>query len=552
MSPPSLHTLAKVPSGGGLDDALADALSGKPFNDVTFYTARSEDGGEPHAVHANSRILISASKYFRELLAKKNDDNEVDAAPSVSEAPVMPSGGARDEDDSMLGDSDDIDALESVLAAPSEVSFGDDEKVELPDSPPENTKSAATTVAAAAGTRVITLDNVAADTLEAAIFYIYTGNVAFLPLRSSISDEAQENHAKEHPNKPACSCKAAYRFADEAGLDELMQLAEAHLFAQLNSENILDEVFSPFSSQYPTILRKQVDILLEQHRTLATRAALAPIVARLVRGEMPHAARALTVLLDNIPTAQSESPARASAVPPASGLSTPEPATHDAALVAQSMFGKVGEDVASGEARATTTFGPGVTFGFGFRTASDASGSGLFTTKPHASPTDGTASAAQSISGQVSTAVSSAAGATTTFGQGATFGFASRATPNELRQGAGEQPQDTSQASASFYFGKPTASAHAAEGGTRSQTPMPAVRKSGFAFGSPTDGARSGQEARAALGTGSTGSGQRSAAERVERSDGALSQRSAQPQGLSGGFGTPSAGKGASGRGVSG
>ena len=61
----ALHTLAKVPSGGSLEDALADALSGKPFNDVIFYASR-EDGREPRGVYANSRILMSASDYFRE------------------------------------------------------------------------------------------------------------------------------------------------------------------------------------------------------------------------------------------------------------------------------------------------------------------------------------------------------------------------------------------------------------------------------------------------------------------------------------------------------
>ena len=36
----------------------------------------------------------------------------------------------------------------------------------------------------------------------------------------------------------------------KAGLTELKQLAEEHLFKQLDAENILDELFSRFTSRY--------------------------------------------------------------------------------------------------------------------------------------------------------------------------------------------------------------------------------------------------------------------------------------------------------------
>ena len=66
---PPLHTLAKVPSEGSLEDALADSLSGVQFIDTTFYafTRRFPSGkvDKPRAVQANSRILKSSSTYFR-------------------------------------------------------------------------------------------------------------------------------------------------------------------------------------------------------------------------------------------------------------------------------------------------------------------------------------------------------------------------------------------------------------------------------------------------------------------------------------------------------
>ncbi|GJF00211.1 hypothetical protein PsYK624_164910 [Phanerochaete sordida] len=302
MSTP-LHTLAKVPSGGSLEDALADALSGKPFNDVTFYTlAREEGGGKRRAVHANSRILTSSSKYFRELLAEEVGDGP--APNALSESTATLTGTARDDEDaSTLSDDDDIDALESLLATPSEVSFGGDEETKLPDSASEYTKNVSTAVSATSGTRVVTLDNVEPDTLEAVIFYIYTGNVYFRPLRSQdsrVCEDAKATYAPANPKRPACCCKAVYCFADQAGLDELKELADAHLFAQLDKDNILDEVFSPFSAKYPIILRRQVAFLLEKHWTSATHARSGPLVERIVRGEMPHAAPALAMLLGEI------------------------------------------------------------------------------------------------------------------------------------------------------------------------------------------------------------------------------------------------------------
>ncbi|GJE92505.1 hypothetical protein PsYK624_086590 [Phanerochaete sordida] len=295
MSTPSLHTLAKVPRGGGLEDALAAALAGTPFNDVTFYTARGDDGGAPRAVHANSRILVSASAYFRELLSA-----EVGTGPAPSHS-TETFATLADGHDSAL-DEDDIDAAESVLAAPSEVSMEVDGEMELPESEFSDIERIATADSTESGTRrTVTLDNVTADTLEAVVYYIYTGNVYFRPLRSQDLDEdAKATDPLEHPKRPTCCCKAVYRFADEAGLDELKDLADAHLFAQLHKDNILAEVFSPFSAQHPAILRRQVALLLAKHWARALRPALGPTVAQIVRGELPHAASALAMLLGEI------------------------------------------------------------------------------------------------------------------------------------------------------------------------------------------------------------------------------------------------------------
>ncbi|EKM49878.1 uncharacterized protein PHACADRAFT_106311, partial [Phanerochaete carnosa HHB-10118-sp] len=140
--------------------------------------------------------------------------------------------------------------------------------------------------------------------LEAAIFYIYTGNVCFLPLRSRGAmnrEGAKARHVIDHPKVPTCSCKSIYRFADEIGLNELKQRAEEELFSQLDADNTLDELFSQFSARYPKILRLQISRLVQDYWTPSAKAALEPKIQSVVRGEMPHAAPVLMMLLQEIP-----------------------------------------------------------------------------------------------------------------------------------------------------------------------------------------------------------------------------------------------------------
>ncbi|GJF00225.1 hypothetical protein PsYK624_165050 [Phanerochaete sordida] len=329
MSTP-LHALAKVPSGGSLTDALAEALAGKPFNDVVFLAPVRVGEGARHAVYANSGILCAESAYFRELLSEEGAAvSTVDAPPRASAQSYT---GSVSESESSLGAEDDIDALESLLATPSEVSFSPDEKTKVFEALAEDTTSAETSFSPPSGARIVTLDQVSADTLEAVVFYIYTGEIYFLPLRSQgteSSAEARSAHALVHPNRPIASCKAVYRFADMANLAPLKQLADAHLFSALSSTNILAEVFSPFSSEHPSILRRQSALLLEHYWTPATRAAQRPLVARIVRGEMLHAGPALSMLLDEIAPVAAPANTRPRGLAPAepahTGRSAPNP-----------------------------------------------------------------------------------------------------------------------------------------------------------------------------------------------------------------------------------
>ncbi|KAH9943870.1 hypothetical protein B0H21DRAFT_660394, partial [Amylocystis lapponica] len=105
---------------------------------------------------------------------------------------------------------------------------------------------------------------------EALLFYLYTGNITFAPLKSEGDNVRQSfinRRRSKEPNRPApCSCKSIYRTADEVcghhlplrlinnfmeqmGLDALKHLALDHLKSRLSAKNILTEIFSTFTSQ---------------------------------------------------------------------------------------------------------------------------------------------------------------------------------------------------------------------------------------------------------------------------------------------------------------
>ncbi|GJF00366.1 hypothetical protein PsYK624_166520 [Phanerochaete sordida] len=131
MSTP-LHTLAKVPRGGSLEDALADALSGKPFNvqrrGVLRLCARRMQRRAARRPREQPHSRLGFEVLPQAPLWGRDGEPFADTLPKAS---AMTADGTRDEDDSILEDEDDRDALESLLATPSEVSFGDNEEIEL-------------------------------------------------------------------------------------------------------------------------------------------------------------------------------------------------------------------------------------------------------------------------------------------------------------------------------------------------------------------------------------------------------------------------------------
>ncbi|PBK87720.1 hypothetical protein ARMGADRAFT_1065939 [Armillaria gallica] len=123
------------------------------------------------------------------------------------------------------------------------------------------------------------IKDVAYTTFKSLIGWIYTGKIAFKPLKSLRS-------LRRDPS--ACSPKSMYRLATRAGLDELRKLAFDNLRSQLTEENIIRELFSTFSRDNPEVLEMELTVILKYFSTTRVRAEWENMIDVVFDGGVPH------------------------------------------------------------------------------------------------------------------------------------------------------------------------------------------------------------------------------------------------------------------------
>ncbi|OCH92568.1 hypothetical protein OBBRIDRAFT_791165 [Obba rivulosa] len=99
---------------------------------------------------------------------------------------------------------------------------------------------------------------------EAFLFYLYCGELVFAPLKSegAARDEFIKQFTEKNLDAPRpCSCKSMYRLAFKAGIPHLQNRCLEHLESRLTVNNILVEVFSPFTSQYKEVEDMEMGVL---------------------------------------------------------------------------------------------------------------------------------------------------------------------------------------------------------------------------------------------------------------------------------------------------
>ncbi|KAG1751619.1 uncharacterized protein EDB91DRAFT_616130 [Suillus paluster] len=92
--------------------------------------------------------------------------------------------------------------------------------------------------------RMVLVRDTAFITWASYVYYCYTGQVSFYPLRS------KDPHSRRDKTAESCSPKSMYRLAVKLNNTRLQALAFQAIKSSLSKSNILDEAFSWFTAQY--------------------------------------------------------------------------------------------------------------------------------------------------------------------------------------------------------------------------------------------------------------------------------------------------------------
>ncbi|KAL1748592.1 hypothetical protein HDZ31DRAFT_29305 [Schizophyllum fasciatum] len=141
--------------------------------------------------------------------------------------------------------------------------------------------------------RVVCVDGFAYQTWKSLIYYLYTGKVAFRPLRS-LQDDAPSS--SETQSLGVCSPKSMYRVAHMLEMPELQALCLKNIEYQLSADIIVQEAFSVFTSRYPEVSKMEIDVLKKYFKECAgERKAM---MGRVARGERAHCEDVLNAMMN--------------------------------------------------------------------------------------------------------------------------------------------------------------------------------------------------------------------------------------------------------------
>ncbi|KAG8213997.1 hypothetical protein J3R82DRAFT_10747 [Butyriboletus roseoflavus] len=152
--------------------------------------------------------------------------------------------------------------------------------------------------------RMMLVKGVAYKTWLSYIYFRYTGQVSFLPLKSA------HGSSKERPNDPnkppRCSPKSMYRLAAKLGDERMKELAFRAIREGLSKDNIVEEALSWFTAQYPIITEYEVDRVSEHRKSPEVSSAIKLQLKTVSLGEKPWAYGALIAIMEKLnPSEQS-------------------------------------------------------------------------------------------------------------------------------------------------------------------------------------------------------------------------------------------------------
>ncbi|EKM56960.1 uncharacterized protein PHACADRAFT_160515 [Phanerochaete carnosa HHB-10118-sp] len=265
------------------------SLTSGDFIDTKFYAyTRRKSSSEvyaPQPIYANSYLLRArAPEYFEPLLLQGYGGDCIIAplnGPFPDEFPVEASGCGHESDSDIEDDEQESDgsagsgltstisfSLSSTTSPPAE------DKKKGTDDDSGDTDDKHDIVTGNVG-RIRLMRDFAYPTWKAFIFYLYTGDIAFAPLKSEVRTKPNSSDVARRenftPSPPLCSPKSMYRLADELGLKDLKDRARRDIESKISEQNILVELFSSFTARYDEIRDMEVAYAHDSARGAVTR-----------------------------------------------------------------------------------------------------------------------------------------------------------------------------------------------------------------------------------------------------------------------------------------
>ncbi|KAF8842976.1 hypothetical protein BDN67DRAFT_925011 [Paxillus ammoniavirescens] len=130
------------------------------------------------------------------------------------------------------------------------------------------------------------------------IYYRYTGQVSFLPLKSQ--NLGISGHSDRLDCPPPCSPKSMYRLAISLGDKRLQELAFRAIKEGLSKDNIVEEAFTWFTAQYSEISKFEVEKVYELRKLPEVSLALRLQMKAVSSGEKPWSHDVLTAVMDKL------------------------------------------------------------------------------------------------------------------------------------------------------------------------------------------------------------------------------------------------------------
>ncbi|KAI0769670.1 hypothetical protein BD413DRAFT_77371 [Trametes elegans] len=157
--------------------------------------------------------------------------------------------------------------------------------------------------------QVIVVSGAAYRTWRTLVFYAYTHTIAFAPLKSQRLPFAPVDDPDDARQLPICSPKSMYRLAVKYGNADLETLAGTDVASKLSTQNVLDELFSRFTSRYPKIREMELEFLLKHIKHPDITVRMPCWVDRFACGELKECAETFGALISKLACATVASPA---------------------------------------------------------------------------------------------------------------------------------------------------------------------------------------------------------------------------------------------------